>query len=158
MSAKLLINREDKDGSSQITIGGVIDEQSDFKDLFSGLKDSVTIDMNTVEMINSCGVREWLQAIKEIPKATEVHYENCPPRIVEQINYISNFLGHGDILSFYAPYYCPKEKKDVNVLLTPADIKINDMPEAPKQKCPDCKTPLEFEDVEEEYFSFLHNL
>jgi len=157
MSTKLYFKREDEDDTTRISIGGVIDEQADFKDVFSKLNSNVVIDMDTVEMINSCGVREWLQATKEIPKSTDVQYENCPPRIVEQINYIANFLGHGEVISFYAPYYCPKEKKDVNILLTPKDIKIKDIPEAPKKKCPDCKSPLEFEDIEEEYFSFLQN-
>lgn len=152
---KLKIERKDEGNHSFLSLKGIIDEDADFKEGFSDLKNNVIINLEGIQMINSCGVREWIKNISKLPSAFKVQFDKCAPRIVEQINYVSNFLGSGLVSSFYAPYYCPKCKHEVNVLLTSKDLPKSSPLEAPAQKCPSCKGNLEFDDVEEEYFSFL---
>lgn len=155
MAAKLTIERQDESDRSRLTLKGIIDEQADFKKAFSDLKPLIFIDLAGIDLINSCGVREWVQAVQRFPKNATVQYENCAPRIVEQINYVANFLGPGVVHSFFAPYFCPKCKKETTKLLTVKDLaKLNPL-KAPTEKCPTCKGAMEFDDVEEEYFSFL---
>jgi hypothetical protein len=152
---KLKIDRKDEGDHSFLALKGIIDEESDFKDSFSNLKKNVIVNLEGVEMINSCGVREWIKTISKLPAQTKIEYDKCAPRMVEQINYVSNFLGSGVVTSFYAPYFCQKCKREVNVLLTSKSLGKDPPFEAPSQKCPSCKGTLEFDDVEEEYFSFL---
>jgi len=152
---KLKIERKDEGDLSFLSMKGIIDEDADFKEGFSNLKRKVIINLEGIQMINSCGVREWIKNISKVPENYQIQYDKCAPRIVEQINYVSNFLGAGMVTSFYAPYYCPKCKHEVNILMSSKDLPKNPPFEAPSQKCPSCKGALEFDDVEEEYFSFL---
>jgi anti-anti-sigma regulatory factor len=155
MSQKLSIEKQEDSNATYLTIKGVIDEDADFKGAFSGLKPKVTIDLEGISFINSCGVREWVRAIQELPKGAEVQLLKCAPRIVEQTNYVANFTGAGKIVSFFAPYYCPKCQKERTALLQAADFKSGAPDHAPAQKCPNCGTKMDFDDIEEEYFSFL---
>jgi hypothetical protein len=152
---KLKIERKDEADYSYLTLKGIIDEESDFKDSFSNLKKNVIVNLEGVEMINSCGVREWIKTISHLPPQSKIEYDKCAPRMVEQINYVSNFLGSGAVTSFYAPYFCAKCRREVNILLASKSLPKKPPFEAPPQKCPTCKGALEFDDVEEEYFSFL---
>lgn len=155
MSQKLNIERRDEANASVLTVKGVIDEDADFKTAFAGLKPKISIDLEGVSFINSCGVREWVRAVQEFPKQAEVALLRCAPRIVEQANYVANFTGQGKIISFFAPYFCPKCQKERAVLLQTADFKAGAPSQAPSQKCPNCGAKMEFDDLEEEYFSFL---
>ncbi len=155
MSKKLNIDRHDEGSHSLLTLKGIIDEEADFKDAFSDLKATVFINLEGIDLINSCGVREWVHAVQKLPKNAKVQYDKCAPRIVEQINYVSNFLGSGSVNSFYAPYFCPKCKKEATVLLAVRDLTKSRPVKAPAEKCPNCRGPMEFDDIEEEYFAFL---
>lgn len=153
-TGKLSIVRSEDDGKTHIEIRGSIDETADLKGLFTGITKQVTLDLEGIELINSAGVREWVRTIAKIPAGLKIIWEKCSPRIVEQLNYVSNFLGEGEVDSFYAPYFCPKCKTEKSVLLKTADVRTKGSP--PKPKCERCKSALSFDDVEEEYFAFIH--
>ncbi len=157
MAKKLTIERKDDGNHSLVSMKGIIDEEADFEEAFSSLKSNVILNLEGIELINSCGVREWIHAIKKIPTGIKIQFDRCAPRIVEQINYVANFLGPGKVTSLYAPYFCPKCKIEVNVLLDVKNLLKSKPVSAPPQKCPNCKGPLEFDDIEEEYFSFLES-
>jgi len=152
---KLVVERKDEGNHTLITLKGTIDEEADFREVFSNLKPNVIVNLEEIRMINSCGVREWINTVTKIPTTSAIRFDRCAPRIVEQINYVANFLGSGEVTSFYAPYFCVKCKAEVNVLLNVKDLIKNKPVRAPEQRCPTCKGPLEFDDIEEEYFSFL---
>ena len=156
MSSKLKIERKDEPGITRIAMSGIIDEDADFDEAFGDLKPTVIINLEGIDLINSCGVREWVHAVQVFPKTGKVVYEKCAPRIVEQANYVANFLGNGKMTSFFAPYYCAKCKKEANVLLEVENLRSRPV-KAPAAKCPTCKSAMEFDDIEEEYFSFLDN-
>lgn len=158
MGKKLKVERKDEGNHSYLSLIGVIDENSDFKTEFASLKKTVTLDLAGIDLINSCGVREWVHAVEQFPADIKVEYVNCSPRIVEQINYVANFLGRGKVRSFFAPYFCPKCKKESNVLVDAAEAAKVKPAKAPSQKCPNCKGPMEFDDIEDEYFSFLEQM
>jgi len=152
---KLMIERRDENERTRLALKGIIDEDADLRRLFSSLKNEVLMDLEGVELINSAGVREWVNAMAKLPSGTPLTLEKCSPRIVEQINYVSSFLGHGKVKSFFAPYFCSKCKAERSVLLEVALLPRKNGHSAPAQKCPKCGGTLEFDDVEEEYFAFL---
>lgn len=155
MATKLHIDKSTEDGATKITLRGIIDEESDFNELFQDVKSKVVIDFEGITLINSCGVREWIHALQTLRPATELILEKCSPRIVEQVNYVSNFVGPGKVVSFYAPYFCSKCKEERDVLVHTSELKGAKAMHAPAQKCPQCKSAMEFDDLEEEYFAFL---
>jgi len=152
---KLTIERKDEGNHTVLSLKGIIDEEADFSEAFSNLKPNAIVNLEGISLINSCGVREWIHTVKKIPEGVKVQYDRCAPRIIEQVNYVANFLGAGAVTSFFAPYFCPKCKSEANVLLAVKDlIKVKPV-RAPAQKCPTCKGTMEFDDIEEEYFAFL---
>src|SRR5262245_33588879 len=100
MAPKLEIERRDEGEVSRLTLRGIIDENADFSSAFAKLAPTVILDLAGIDLINSCGVREWVHAVQNFPKDAKVIYEKCAPRIVEQVNYVANFLGGGKIASF----------------------------------------------------------
>jgi len=102
-------NREYTGGGTAITLEGVIDEKTSFAEIFSDLRgDTVSIDLGGVKRINSIGIREWTNAVRNIPEKFDLEYLRCSRFVVNQLNMILNFLTRGSIVSFYAPYYCTK--------------------------------------------------
>ena len=156
MSQRLLIERKDEKGLTRISLKGTIDETANLKEVFQNLQPRVIVQAEEIRLINSCGVREWVRAIQRIPSNIRILFERCASRIVEQINYVSNFLGSGEVVSFFAPYFCPSCREERSILLSRQDLMKKKPVKAPLQKCPACREALEFDDVEEEYFSFLN--
>ena len=150
------------DGSVAILqLSGTIDEQTDFDKIFEGLEGTkkLIINLKGVTMINSCGVRDWVNKMKEIGDSFEIEYVECSSAIIEQLNMITNFLSSGKIVSFYAPYYCEDCDKERNKLIVieeqfPSE-EDREEPEAPDFDCPDCGKTMELSEDEDEYFSFL---
>jgi DNA-directed RNA polymerase subunit RPC12/RpoP len=150
---RLQINKQILQDELNVELIGAIDEDSDFNELLGLEQKKISFDFNQVNMINSCGIREWIKFLEKIPSSTNVTYNNCPQIIIEQINMVHGFFRQGaSINSFYAPYFCESCDKEVKVHLT-ADMVKNR--KAPKMECPKCGSEMEFDAIESQYFSFL---
>jgi anti-anti-sigma regulatory factor len=154
MSNSLKVERAENAGVTRISLAGDITEEARF-DSVGPFTDQVVLDLSGIARINSCGVREWIQFIRAVPKGTRIAFERCPQTIVAQANMISNFLGGGRIRSFVAPYYCPKCDRAVEILLEAERDFSGKEPKAPARTCDKCGGPLDFDDVEDSYLAFL---
>lgn len=139
-----------------LRLKGIIDEDADLLSTFSKLRGPTILDLEGIEMINSAGVRAWTNAVAKVSSQAQLLLEKCSPRIVEQLNYVSTFLGPCRVISFYAPYFCSKCKKEAALLLNTEEVRKKDVPKPPHQKCSQCKGMMEFDDVPAEYFAFLN--
>lgn len=141
-------------GGHLITVSGVIDERFDKHSLADGLSGVVVVSMDQVHRITSYGVREWIRAVKGMA-AEYCCFVKCRPAVVSQFNIVANFAGPGALLTFYAPYHCPKCGEGFELLLDMrehyAHIKRLEAPEA---TCPTCKGPAEFDDIASDYFAY----
>lgn len=150
---RLQINKQILQDELNVELIGAIDEDSEFKELIGLEQKHISFDFNQVNMINSCGIREWIKFLEKIPPTTKVTYNNCPQIIIEQINMVHGFFRQGaSINSFYAPYFCESCDKEVKVHLTADKVKNR---KAPKMECPRCGSDMEFDAIESQYFSFL---
>lgn len=150
---RLQINKQILQDELNVELIGAIDEDSEFKELLGLEQKRISFDFNQVNMINSCGIREWIKFLEKIPAATTVTYNNCPQIIIEQINMVHGFFRQGaSINSFYAPYFCESCDKEVKVHLTADKVKNR---KAPKMECSKCGSDMEFDAIESQYFSFL---
>lgn len=133
---------------------GSIDEDSVFTELTDLEKvKHYEFNFDKVEMINSCGVREWTSFVKELGEDCHIVYKNCRQIIIEQINMVHGFIpSNASIETFYAPYYCEELDKEYKILLSAKDIKDK---KAPDVKCPDGEYQMEFDAIEGQYFNFI---
>lgn len=152
MNQKLTINTRIVGDEVHIELIGVIDEDAVFDKIKNLQMKSYFFDFNKITMINSCGIREWIKYLQEIEGAA-ITYTNCPQIIIEQVNMVHGFIRKGVVVeSFYAPYFCPNCDTEKKILLKNNEV-INS--KAPTKQCNTCKSDLEFDAIEKQYFSFL---
>jgi len=145
---------KERPGLTTVEFVGEIDENADFIELRRKLRGAVAFQLAEVRRINSCGVREWVNFVRDLPHVTDLSFSHCSPAIVTQLNMIYNFRGSARIRSFYAPYVCEacgaEEEKLVDVP-GPAGGRQ----ELPSFACSQCGATMEFDDLPERYLSFL---
>ncbi|PIK13789.1 hypothetical protein [Halobacteriovorax sp. JY17] len=154
MSEGLKITTNQVEDTLVVIFSGLIDEDSNFSSLEDKIKGQVVFDFEEVSLINSCGIREWVNFLESVDKSAKLTYRNCRQIIVEQVNMVHGFIREGaTIESFYAPYYCESCDKEFKIHLKVSDI-VNS--KAPSANCPDCAgEELEFDAIEEQYFQFI---
>jgi anti-anti-sigma regulatory factor len=147
---------KERAGFTTVEFSGEIDENTDFSELTGRLTGNVVFQLQQVRRINSCGVREWVNFVRDLPTVTELTFTHCSPAIVTQLNMIYNFRGGAKLRSFYAPYICDECDVEEEKLL---DIESNfgegKELEPPEFTCQTCKGPLEFDDLPDHYLAFL---
>jgi hypothetical protein len=154
--SKLGIEKQLLGSKLTVLLSGTIDEDADFNPLEGLSQPEIIFDFDKVQMLNSCGIREWISFMSKIPSTSKVIYRKCPQIIIEQINMVHGFFREGAVIeSFYAPYYCESCDKESKLLLNTSQIKNR---KAPVESCPLCKAEgMEFDALEEQYFHFLKN-
>ncbi|MCM8796789.1 MAG: hypothetical protein NC923_02780 [Candidatus Omnitrophica bacterium] len=158
ISDMLNVTKEELEDVLILSFKGIMDENSNLGRIFDTDKSVIRINLKGIKRINSCGVREWVNAIRTIPENKKVEFIDCSPAIIKQFNMISNFGGPGKVISFLAPYFCSRCNK-----IWDETIEIGQHLEelvnfkAPQLKCPQCKDDLKFDDLEEKYFQFIIN-
>ena len=138
---------------TKLVVTGVIDEHADLTRL-TQVRGDVQISLKGVRRINSFGVRAWIDAIRKIPRETNLEFVECPPPVVDQMNMVQGFLGHGKMVSFYAPMTCEECDEQLDELFEVDKCRAlgGKVPPVP---CPRCSRPMEVDDLEEQYLLFV---
>lgn len=142
------------DGNVRVVVAGSITEESDFTSLVAQRCDRLTMNLGSVDLINSCGVREWIRFVRALAEANRpFELVRCAPAIVRQLNMVANFKGKGAVRSVLAPYYCEPCRHEELRLVELAGGRPSDLDtEIP---CPKCDKGMEFDDLPETYLAFL---
>jgi anti-anti-sigma regulatory factor len=159
MSESLEIKREAKGDVLVLKLKGNITEDSHIESVASELKPVVVIDLQGVARINSYGIRQWVNVMKEIKQKTkQLIFHRAPAPFVEQFNMISNFGGGGVVYSFALPFFCENcDQENSQLYELPNGVSPSSTPKLPTAKCPKCSKPMVFNDMEDEYFYFLQH-
>ena len=143
-------------GGRVIRLAGVINQSLDGSQM-SGPSGGgvVLLDLEEVKRITSYGVREWIRALKELPKEY-LGFVKVRPALISQFNMVVRFDSGGEVLSFYAPYICPNCDKELEQLIDTRNQfdQISSF-NPPPLKCPDCQVEAEFDDSPTSYFAHV---
>jgi hypothetical protein len=149
---------ETRSDTDVVSIHGVIDESSDLSPLADlggrAPQRPIELNMRGVRRINSFGVRAWLDTIRKLPVTAKLSFVHCPPPVVDQCNMVAGFLGHGQLVSFYAPMLCIECDEQVDQLFQTDDCRANGG-KLPKTPCPRCGRAMEVDDLEDQYLLFV---
>jgi anti-anti-sigma regulatory factor/DNA-directed RNA polymerase subunit RPC12/RpoP len=160
MYAELTVDIEQRNNVSYISLSGSIDEDTNLSKYLDKINAPVAV-INTegVYRINSCGVRDWVYWIEGLEqKGIQIVLVECAVRIMTHVNTMVNFIGSGAIESFYAPYFCSTCDEAKKILLNVKEVLEKRPIKAPEVRCPKCDHLLEFNDIEDYYFSFLSRM
>lgn len=150
---------KERPGFTTVEFSGEIDENADFAELRRRLEGSVVFHLADVRRINSCGVREWVNFVRDMPNVADLTFTHCSPAIVTQLNMIYNFRGHAKVRSFYAPYLCENcQREEEKLLDVQSQFPDGNLGALPEFKCANCSQAMEFDDLPERYLSFLTEL
>ncbi|HWU87312.1 MAG TPA: hypothetical protein VN253_08555, partial [Kofleriaceae bacterium] len=149
------IDRREERGGVVIRLEGPINEHFDrVKFVSSSTNRIVIIDLDAVGWITSFGIREWVSAIKEIPKSY-LAFINVRPAVVQQFNMLTSFAGDGELVSFYAPFSCPRcnhyQERLIDLLELHPLVKRWQLPPV---TCDACRHDSELDDVAESYLAY----
>lgn len=146
------VNIETQGDTKIYNFSGAINEDFTFGGLLEGSASKYVFNLERVSLLNSCGIREWIKFIGQLPKEAELEYHNCPTVVVLQMNMVKGFLSeNAKVISFYAPYYDEEADEEVKVLLKTDQIIDGKAPEMKN----DNGDELEFDGIEATYFKFL---
>jgi len=140
-----------------VILEGDIDENAGLFDLMPALAGKVVLDLAGINRINSAGVREWVNFIRDAdPRTDHLLLINCSPAIVMQMNMIANFRGNAEVASFFAPLVCPACDREQDEMIEATPEMVRGLPDHfPDFTCAKCQTVLELDDIPERYFAFL---
>jgi len=138
---------------SIVTLTGVIDEGADFEKL-AELRGSAEFNMKGVRRVNSFGARSWMDVIRELGTKMQLEFVECTSCIIDQLNMLEGFLGHGRVVSFYASMLCEHCDKGSDHLFVARDVKNLDG-RLPRVECETCGGMMILDDLEEQYLLFI---
>jgi hypothetical protein len=145
------------DGVIAVTLSGIINEDAELglNAIATELADKKRVSFNfaQVKSVNSLGVRSWVQFLRTVDDGREITFIEGTPDVIMQINMIPSFMGRATIRSFYANYICESCDLTSKVLIDVASLAPKTIPNP--QKCSNCGSLMETEELEEEYFAFL---
>lgn len=138
-----------------VRLVGAIEESVNFEQLIGTPPGELHVNSKEVPRINSVGVKGWIKYFQTLQtKGIAVKFIECSTSIVEQINLISNFTAGGVVESIYVPFSCSNCKSELVGLFKTEDLKRMQM-NLPDLQCSKCNNSAVFDDIAEEYFSFL---
>lgn len=136
---------------TRVTLAGMVDEDADLSPLAT-LEGDVELHLAGIRRINSVGVRMWVEAIAAADQRARIVFVACARAVIDQVNMIRGFLGHGSVRSFEAPMRCEACDRDDDVVVETAACPGGRLPPAP---CPQCGAPMVLDDLESSYLLFL---
>ncbi len=161
ISGRLKILKHSEKGNVVLEFLGDVDEHFSHENIPSIQAQKIIFKLKEIKNFNSVGIREWIYMLDNLSKNnTPLEFMECSISMIDQINMVPDCLGNGNIISFYAPYYCSCEKSgEKNCLIVTADyLGVLLKKKAPDFKCEHCQNNLEFDALEESYFLFMNRL
>ena len=139
---------------TRVVLKGDFTEATSFGDLLPAMVGRVDFDLSQVTYMNSLGVREWCEFLRNA-SVQGYEFHACSIPFVLQASLVYDVLGRGTVTSFFAPYHCVECDHQEERLLQSATILASDKGEPPRFTCPACDSKMELDDIPERYLAFL---
>ena len=147
---------ESRVSMSEVFLMGSIDEHAPLEEQFRILDqtpgDPLIVNLQGILRINSIGVRRWIPFITRLGQTRRVRVEAMSYPLVMQANMLMNLMAGVRIASCMAPYFCATCEANRMILVTAEEVAPHRPP--PPRSCPECGTPMEFDELDN-YFGFL---
>lgn len=149
---------EKRPDHDRLVIIGDINEDAEIslRRVAATLATKVVFNLRGITSVNSCGVRTWINFMREVEANRDITFEECTPEIVSQINMIPNFKGSAHIKSVYAGYACDGcDNQQWRLFEEGRNLPDSPDAEIGELDCPKCGKPMEMDELEDEFFGWL---
>jgi hypothetical protein len=136
-----------------VTVAGVIDESAPLRDVVRKLRPPVIIDLGGVKFVNSVGLREWIQFLREVPRPLTLR--RCSESMVLQFNMVTDAVADARVDSFIAPYVCDACGREESIEVQTRDLRDGARSKLPNRACAECGGKSEFAELGDRYLLFL---
>jgi hypothetical protein len=140
------------------TFEGDVDEHFRQKDVPRIRRPSIIFNLEQVNTFNSCGIREWIFLVRDVGELGRLRFINCSVAMIDQINMVPESIGKGEVVSFFAPYFCACNGEENRLIKVSENLPILQAKQAPEFDCDQCGKKLEFDALEESYFLFAEGV
>lgn len=130
--------------TSTAVLSGNIDERvtEGLAEVSAGVKTStVTFDCDSVQSINSIGIRQWTMFMATFGAQRKMSFRNCPPALIDYATMLPKIFGSGKVASLYLSYYCEPCDLSSQALIDFARLKADRA--AALGRCPRCANDLQ---------------
>lgn len=150
LDTKFCLKKVFEDGHEVVYLTGNIDEDARFDEVRKDAPE-LFFDMRGVSGVNSCGVRTWVNFMRE-HRGQRIVFKHCSPSIVHQMNMVPSFKGHAEVHSLYVPYACLHCDSEDRVFI---DLSAGKKQPPKVIPCKYCKVgKMEIDGDEQQYFAF----
>lgn len=154
----IVVQIESRQGWDVLRYIGPINEDAEVQlaQVLPRLGQKVIVNFKQVTSVNSCGVRTWVNFMRDASKGREFQFEECTPEIVMQMNMIPSFRGSANVRSVFGAYICEGCGHEGNVLFEVGkNLPTTASDEIAPPKCPKCSSDMESAELEDEFFAFV---
>jgi CheY-like chemotaxis protein len=145
----------DEEGRKVISFSGVLRADTDLSAL-GNLTGDVTFRLREFRRISSDSVQRWIDFVRGLGQTRLIRLVECPISFVHQANLIPNLLDRQEVVSFFAPYACHScGLEEERLIEVAAHLDGGKRRTPPPFACTACSAPLVFDDLVDQYFSFL---
>jgi hypothetical protein len=136
-----------------VRMNGAIDENTDLIGIFKRIEGDAVFHLRGIGRINSPGILQWTNCLRTFgTKYRAVIEEVSYPMAIQATCVLDLFVG-AEVRSCMAPYFCPRCKTTIDVLVRGADL-VGAAKTAPTSRCPHCTGEMDFDELDS-YFVFL---
>lgn len=141
-----------------MVLEGWLDERAELPELDEPVKGDLVLDLKGITLVNSLGVRNWIQWFKVLKVQRDVKLIHCSPAVLKQANTLQGFLSdRTKIESVFVPYFCEdcgrEDQLLVNIAKVGDPVHITAAP--PELKCSSCGMKMELDLIESQYLTFM---
>lgn len=148
------------EGFTVVRLDGVIDEHNELASFTDkiGSGDSLLVDLGGIKRLNSVGVRDWVNWLRALrPKFVRIVLFDCPPPVMNEVNFVKNFAEGAHITTFAVPLFCARCNKEESRLIEVAPLRAGGK-KLPSFVCEKAACENTIDDDEDSYLAFLDSL
>ena len=155
-ASRLKVTISKDEAGTTMVLRGIIDEFAALAARVSELSAPLTVDLSTIDFINSEGVREWAAFLRASLAAGRVVLRGCSEPMVLLFNMATVAVDGAEVESLQAPYACTKCSADEMIELAIArDLADGIDSKPPEFPCKQCPGSLRFAGLPRRYLAFL---
>ena len=139
----------------RIALSGSINESTDFSQIEDLNNGNLEINCKDITAINSFGIRSWLKIFKVVRGlGIKLKFIDVSPALARHLGLIEGLILPDEIQSLCVEFICQECSLRAIKAYSPDELKKMNFV-LPQFQCPECRKEMEFDDIPDEYFSFL---